>query len=181
MVALAFFVLGTACTSSKTTSTSNGETTSSSTTASTNTAKNLEGKTVPDFKVSTASGEELPSDQLLGSKATMLIVWASWCPDCQQQLPIIEKVYQSYKDRVDFVGINYTDGDRETQEKAMQYLKDKGYTIPIVFDKTGATQDFLGVESIPTMYLIKGNQIEKVFVEVETEETLQTALDSLLN
>ncbi|MGT2716523.1 TlpA family protein disulfide reductase [Streptococcus respiraculi] len=176
---LTFLALGTACTSSKMTTASSSEATSSAA-DTVNSAKKLEGKTLPDFKVQNATGEELSSNQLLGSKATLLIVWASWCPDCQQQLPIIEKVYHSYKDRVDFVGINYTDGDRETQEKAAQYLTEKGYTLPVVFDKSSATQEFLGVESIPTMYLIKGNKIEKVFVAVEAEETLQTALDALV-
>ncbi|MBS4761752.1 TlpA family protein disulfide reductase [Carnobacteriaceae bacterium zg-ZUI252] len=181
ILAVAFAFLGTACSNEKTNFTSNSTAPPRSTHIDTNSAKSMEGEMLPDFKVFSASGETVSLQQLLGEKASVFIVWASWCPDCQKQLPVIEKVYQRYKDRINFVGINYTDGSRETQEKAVQYVKDKGYTVPIVFDKNEATQKFLKVETIPTMYFIKGNKIEKVFVDVETEEKIINALESLMN
>lgn len=59
------------------------------------------------------------------NKPMLVVEWASWCPDCQKQLPEIQKVYEKYKDKIHFVMLDMLDSKRETKERADQYISEK--------------------------------------------------------
>ncbi|MER0122913.1 TlpA family protein disulfide reductase [Streptococcus sp. ZJ93] len=147
---------------------------------SANTALALKGQELPNFTVQTADGMTKVSTDLVSDRPTVLIAWASWCPDCQQQLPIVEELYQQYKDKIHFVGINMTDGSRETKDKAMKYLSENSYTFPVVFDTESKALDALQVDTIPTMYFVRNHMIEKVVITVENKENLAKWLNEML-
>lgn len=43
-------------------------------------------------------------------KPTLVYFWASWCPFCRRELPMLEKRFQAYKDRgFNVIAINFRD------------------------------------------------------------------------
>ncbi len=52
----------------------------------------------------------------------MLDFWATWCPPCVEELPILSKVAEAYKDKgVVFCAVN----QQEKPAKINTFLKDK--------------------------------------------------------
>ena len=106
-----------------------------------------------------ASGKKLTEKDFNG-KPTVYYAWASWCPDCQKQLPIIKKLYDEYKDKIEFILINIADGERETQDKALSYLKDKEYNFNY-YSATENAIDLLKINTIPTKVIVSKDGIVK--------------------
>ena len=88
--------------------------------------------------------------------------WASWCPPCIDEMPIIEQVSRNLSGNSKFklVTILY----REDKEKALRYLKENNYTFPVYTDHGGSAARKFGVTGVPETYIIdkKGDLRERV-------------------
>lgn len=87
---------------------------------------------------------------------TMLTFWASWCPDCRQELDLLPKLTPVLKqyDNVDWYLVNLTDGNRETVKTASDYAKKHDVSLPILYDKDRTLTNELGIAEIPTMIIL---------------------------
>ena len=48
--------------------------------------------------------------KLIEGKPTLVYFWASWCPFCRRELPMLEKRFQVYKDKgFNVIAINFRD------------------------------------------------------------------------
>ena len=50
-------------------------------------------KKLPDITVYSKENKEISIKSISSGKPVFMMYWASWCPDCQKQLPIIKKLY----------------------------------------------------------------------------------------
>ncbi|HEV7179594.1 MAG TPA: redoxin domain-containing protein, partial [Candidatus Baltobacteraceae bacterium] len=57
------------------------------------------GQPAPQFTAATTSG---PFDLSQVSQPVFLEVFATWCPHCQRETKVIDRLYNSYKSRVTF-------------------------------------------------------------------------------
>jgi thiol-disulfide isomerase/thioredoxin len=86
-------------------------------------------KTIPDFELSDMSGKTWKLKEL-GGKTLLINLWATWCGPCQAELPHLEKFYEKNKDRKDIQILTF-DLDEDLGVLA-PYLKEKGYTFPVL-------------------------------------------------
>ena len=90
--------------------------------------------------------------------------FATWCAPCMKELPILEKVYNKYKnERVKFFLIDITEATRnmpgfENSPKAGPFLKKKGVTMPILYDTRGTVMERYNAITLPRLYIIDGNR-----------------------
>ena len=90
--------------------------------------------------------------------------FATWCAPCMKELPILEKVYNKYKnERVKFFLIDITEATRnmpgfENSPKAGPFLKQKGVTMPILYDTRGTVMERYNAITLPRLYIIDGNR-----------------------
>ena len=146
-----------------------------------NTALSLKGQQLPEFKMTSQDGKLIAISELY-DKPMLVVEWASWCPHCQKQLPIVQQMYEKYGDQIHFVLLNMNEPGKETKETADQYIKEKGYTFPYYYDEDQSAADLLQVQTIPSMYLVtKQQQVKNVLVNHTTAENFSKELQELLN
>ena len=134
----------------------------------------------PDFTVYDAEGNEITLSALMDGKPTVLNFWASWCGPCRSEMPHIQDAYERLGGEVSFVMINMTDGQRETQESAEEYMAESGWTFPIYFDSDYDAAMTYGAYSLPQTYFIdaEGRLIAAARGSMSAE-VLQSGIDMI--
>lgn len=112
------------------------------------------GTKAPDFKLNDINGKTVKLKKFRG-KDVVLVFWASWCPDCRAEVPLLKEMYASADPKkVVFVSVSY---DRE-YEKFEKYVKDNQLPGVQLFDPAGKKESKIGadyhVKWIPSLYLI---------------------------
>ncbi len=113
-------------------------------------------ETFADCTVYQADGSPAALSSLLG-KPVLLNFWATWCPYCVEEFPDLQRAYEDFGDKVNFVMVNVTDGVRETVETASAFVAENGYTFPVYYDKDSSAQRAYGVYSFPTTALLSAD------------------------
>ncbi|MFK7989617.1 MAG: TlpA family protein disulfide reductase [Sandaracinaceae bacterium] len=120
-----------------------------------------------------------PGDLDLGEQrghVTVLAFWATWCPACRQEGPVLSRVHARigpHGDRV--VGVSV---DRAALSAVASTARSLGMTYPIALTDT-ATAERFGVELLPTVYVIDGNgDVASSFTGTVSERTLVAAVES---
>ena len=110
----------------------------------------LIGKPAPPFELPLLNEPDKRFSQkdMLG-KVWIMNVWASWCPPCLVEHPVVTRIARSGLAPV--VGLNYKD----TRDEALPWLKRNGdpYQL-IVFDSNGRIGIDYGVYGVPETYVI---------------------------
>jgi cytochrome c biogenesis protein CcmG/thiol:disulfide interchange protein DsbE len=113
-------------------------------------ARPAEEKPVPDFRLPLLNGGTMSSDDLRGSPIVMNF-FASWCPPCRDEAPVLEDAYHRYRDDgVRFVGVDVQD----TASDARRFVRDFGISFPVVRDAERTLARALGVYGLPQTFFI---------------------------
>jgi thioredoxin 1 len=108
----------------------------------------MASKNVVEFTDSNFESEVLQSE-----KPVLVDFWAEWCMPCRMLAPTIDKIAESYSEKVK-VGKLDTDSNREI---AIKYQ----------------------ISAIPTVILFKDGQVAQKFVGLKQEREFKEAIDSL--
>jgi len=135
----------------------------------------------PDFTMTDADGATLTLADFKG-KPVLLNFWASWCGPCQSEMPDIQTAWKEHGTDVEFVIVNMTGMNGETEQSAKAFLADAGYTFPCYFDANNSAATAFGVSSIPQTYLIdaEGN-ILGGYMGAMTSSIIDEGIQMLLN
>jgi thiol-disulfide isomerase/thioredoxin len=66
----------------------------------------------------------------LDGKVTLINTWSTWCGPCRQELPYIQKLYDSFRNRKDRMVI--TISLDENDQLARNFIRKYGYTFPVI-------------------------------------------------
>ena len=102
----------------------------------------LKGLNVPDTNLK----------DLKGNKLVLLNFWGTWCPPCREEWPTIQKLYDSKKNKVDFVLIAMQD----KEEDVIAFMKKNKYTVPVYIAESPITNHVLP-KVFPTTFLLDKN------------------------
>jgi thiol-disulfide isomerase/thioredoxin len=112
-------------------------------------------KTLPSFELADLSGKTWKLATLEG-KSVLINLWATWCGPCQVELPHLQKLYETVKDRpgLQILTLNL-DEDLGLVEP---FMKEKGYTFPVLPAFSYVTKLLDGF-AIPQIWIVdpKGN------------------------
>jgi cytochrome c biogenesis protein CcmG/thiol:disulfide interchange protein DsbE len=125
------------------------------------TAASAEVKPKPGYTAPTLNLPDLNDKQVTvgGKRDKLLIVnfWASWCGPCEVEAPDLNTLAKEYAGKVELLGINATNYDKERQ--ARQFVVDQKLAFPILMDREGTATDLYKVNSFPTSLIIDGSGI----------------------
>lgn len=125
------------------------------------------------------SGKKLTEKDFNG-KPTVYYAWASWCPDCQQELPILNKLKEKYENKVEFVGVAMI-SKKETTENGKKFLKDHSLSLNYYSDVNASFQKYHDIREIPTLiFTDKDGKIIKKVSGVKTEAELESLIQEIL-
>ena len=84
-------------------------------------------------------------------KVVVLNVWASWCPPCRSEMPLLERTHHRIAPEDGMVlGID----SQDASDDAMRFLREKKITFPSLRDRDGEYAQELGVAALPETFLI---------------------------
>jgi len=82
------------------------------------------------------------------NKVVFVNYWATWCPPCRAEMPLIQKLYNDYKNRVNFVFIT-----TDTEQKVSSYFQEHSLNLPTYNMLSREPSEFT-TRSIPATYIV---------------------------
>jgi cytochrome c biogenesis protein CcmG, thiol:disulfide interchange protein DsbE len=123
----------------------------------------------PDFTLERLDEEgELTLSSLRG-KPVLVNFWASWCHPCKEEAPILEEVWQRYRERgLVVVGVDMQDLRSEGRE----FVSENGLTFPTVFDGPGKLYETYQLVGLPETFVVdrEGRLVDAIVGDVTSEE-----------
>ena len=83
--------------------------------------------------------------------------FATWCGPCVRELPDIQKLYNKYKDKIQFIFIHCGGNVNEVTT----FIKQNGFSFPVVVDDDNSLTQQFNVLSIPLTIITDDNTIVK--------------------
>jgi len=116
-------------------------------------------------------------------KVVLLNFWATWCPPCRKEMPTMEQLYQTYKDRgLVVLAVSQDQAPLATVRSFAEELK---LSFPVWHDRDGLVGRQYSVPGVPASYLIgrDGRIVYKALGEYdwfspEARTTVEALLDA---
>jgi cytochrome c biogenesis protein CcmG, thiol:disulfide interchange protein DsbE len=105
----------------------------------------------PNIELPNLQGPGTSSLSDYRGKVVVLNYWASWCPPCRAESPLLERWHRRLsKSGATVLGVDVQDVDSDARAFAKKY----GLTYPMLRDGPGDTRDDLGILGLPETFVI---------------------------
>lgn len=111
----------------------------------------------PDISLNDLHGKKVNLSDYR-QKIVMINNWATWCPPCKAEMPVLEKYFKAHSDQ-GFILIGIEAGDLE--EDVASFVEEYGISFPILLDPNNKSLIAFHNDNLPSSYVIdhKGNVI----------------------
>ncbi|MEW6033268.1 MAG: TlpA disulfide reductase family protein [Chloroflexota bacterium] len=131
------------------------------------------GELAIDFTLPTIAGDTVTLSELRG-KTVLLNFWTTWCPACREEMPLLQAAYaEKESSGLIVLAVNI----KESRAVVEKFIKDNGYTFPVVLDQSGKVAEQYNVYYLPHTVIIDGEGIvrrTKVGAFSSKKEVLRT-------
>ena len=113
---------------------------------------------------------------LLGQlRGTPVVVnfWASWCPPCIEEAPMLRAAAEEHADRIQFLGVDILDARTDAEA----FIREQGLPYPNVFDPEGAVRNSVGSTGQPVTVFYRADG--EVAVKIDGPLSADTLADAL--
>lgn len=135
---------------------------------------------MPTFALeSVRDGKVIQSNSFSG-KVLLLTFFATWCPPCAQEVPVLKKLHGELADSgFSVVGLSV---DEQGAKVVAKFVEKRAINYPVLMAEVETTMDFGGVFGIPVAFLVNksGNVVKKYTGYVE-HSILERDIRTLLN
>lgn len=130
----------------------------------------------PDFTLTTFDGQTISLSDYRG-QVVVVNFWASWCPPCREEAPVLERVWRRYRDQgVVFIGVDYID----TEPEALAYIAEFDITYPNGPDLGSRAAADYHIQGVPeTFFVTQAGHIAHVHIGPLNEGTLVSWIEQL--
>jgi cytochrome c biogenesis protein CcmG/thiol:disulfide interchange protein DsbE len=115
----------------------------------------------PDFTLPAVDGSMVSMSDYKG-KVVLVDFWATWCPPCQEMIPILSKLHKRYsKEGLVILGVSL---DRDGLGELGTFVHENMIQYKVVMGDNRISNAFGGVSSIPTLYIVdrEGRLVRKL-------------------
>ncbi|HEX9022099.1 MAG TPA: TlpA disulfide reductase family protein [Nitrospirota bacterium] len=109
------------------------------------------GDRAPEFRLPGRDGRMVSLSDFRG-KVVLVHFWATWCPSCVEELPILDKLYRepSLKNLV-LLAVSV---DEDGADSVAPFMLRNKLSMPVLFDPGGAIAKFYGTYKLPETYIV---------------------------
>ncbi|HEY7683530.1 MAG TPA: TlpA disulfide reductase family protein [Gemmatimonadales bacterium] len=111
------------------------------------------GTRAPNFKlVDMATGDSVAIRDHYRGHVTLVNIWATWCDPCKEEMPSMQRLYDSLGQRgfrIAAVSI-----DQERPEVVTRFARDLKLTFDILHDRSGNIQQAYQTTGVPESFLL---------------------------
>jgi len=135
------------------------------------------GAPAPEFELQDTAGKTVRLSSLRG-EVVVLHFWATWCPHCLTEIPLLEKLIQEPPFQgVRVLAINLG----EPQKKVSEYLRAHPSSLPVVLDSRGKVAEAYGVLGLPASVVVdaSGRMAREIAMGSLSREELEKVLASV--
>lgn len=111
-----------------------------------------EGDDAPAFVLTDIDRNYTFSKKIYGTEWILIDFYATWCENCNAELPHVEGLYAEFADKGFNVMLMATDA--EGLDIVVPFFKQKPTSVNILIDKYQKASEVFGVEALPTMFLV---------------------------
>ncbi len=138
------------------------------------------GFLAPDFSLADPKGTQYDLSSLRG-KPVVINIWATWCPPCQAEMPVLEQSYTEFRGQgLVVLGVNATNQDLPLN--IVPFVQEHGLTFPVLLDETGDVARKYELRSLPSTFFINrdGSVAEVVIGGPISGALLNTSIQEIL-
>lgn len=135
------------------------------------------GQPAEDFSLQPVGGGKAVNLSQLKGKPTLVIFWATWCPPCRREIPILKELYVKYGTRLNMLGVavNF----RQTERDVASFGQANGLQYTLLWDEDNKAADHYCVSGIPSLVLVdpqgivryRGNDISPTLLQMLDQYT----------
>jgi thiol-disulfide isomerase/thioredoxin len=134
---------------------------------------------LPNFRFTDMTGQPVEFASLQG-RPVILNFWASWCPPCRAEMPLLQQTHDDARfAEVMVVAVNVSD----TRTNAEAFINETGYSFPVWLDGDHKTQglfQYMGGQAMPTTFFIdREGHIQRTRVGELNAALLQQGLNAI--
>lgn len=115
------------------------------------------GKMAPDFTLPSLDGQTVSLNDLRG-QPVFINFWASWCPACREEMPLIQTVHERQAGQSQsaiILGINVG----ESPSTVEGFMQENELSFPVLLDITQTVAQNYNIRAIPTTFFIDSEGI----------------------
>lgn len=132
------------------------------------------GSDAPDYLGVGLDNRDVRLKQYAG-KPVVISFWATWCPYCLKEMPVLNGIRQASKGEVQVIAINTE--DRNTFRRVTRAFKD--IDIDLAYDPDHQARDDFAVSGLPHMLVIgRDGKIVRTFIGYN-ESSLPAIVDAI--
>ena len=112
-------------------------------------------------------------------KVTIVVFWATWCPLCVEEIPILNKLQERYSSRgVTVIGASV---DEDAEEVVPKFQKKNNMRYPIVVASEEMQDAFGGIDSLPAAFIVGPNgRVAEQFIGLTESRDFEVAVGKLI-
>jgi len=144
------------------------------------------GDSAPDFKLQNLSAETVQLSDLAG-RAVILNFWATWCPPCRREMPLLDELQKAYGEKgLSVIGLDIN----ESPELVKSYVNAVDVSYPIWVDAPPGTPGFDSTQEIfsrfggvglpSTLFIDRAGVIRRIYVGELSRGFLQYQAENIL-
>lgn len=151
------------------------------------TAIELEKMPIENFDFQTMDildGNVIKSEEFYKEKPLTLVnVWGTFCGPCKEEMPDLAKLYDEYKDKMNFLGVVVdTNVSMDTNVgEAQQIIKDSGVNYKNIMPNPTTEDTLVNITAMPTTFFVNSDgKVLGGFVGKADKDSLKATIDKLL-
>jgi peroxiredoxin len=110
-----------------------------------------EGDQAPEFRLPALDGKLAGLSDYRG-KVVMVHFWATWCPPCIEELPVLDRMYRGFAGRdLVVLAVSVDEGGTET---VTSFLKKNALSLPVLLDPGAPVAHSYGTFKFPETYIL---------------------------
>ena len=131
----------------------------------------------PLFSLPSTTGETVALSSFEG-QVVLVNFWATWCPPCRDEMPVIQATHEKYADRgFRVLAVNV----QETPGQVEAYARELGLTFPLLLDQRGDVTQTYRVQNLPrSFFLDRAGRVVRIHPGELTPDTMERYLKELL-